>query len=148
MRIILLKDIKNLGEKYEIKEVSDGYGRNFLLKQGLAKVATERDIAMASRKKEEKARKKEEELKEIKKIAKEIDGKEIKIKMKVGEKGQLFESITATKIAEKMKDAGFNVEKENINLEEPIKELGDFIIELNFAENVSTKIKLIIVEEK
>ncbi len=148
MRIILLKDIKNLGKKYEIKEVSDGYGRNFLLKQKLAKVATEKDVAMANRKKEEEARKKEEELKEVEKMAKKIDGKEIKIKMKIGEKGQLFESITAIKIAEKMKDEGLNIEKENINLEEPIKELGEFVIKLDFAKNVSAKIKLIIVEEK
>ncbi len=148
MKVILLKDVKNLGKKYEVKEVSDGYGRNFLLKNGLAKVATANDIKLAKRKVKEEEEKKEKEIEEVKETAEKLRGQEVKVEMKVGEKEQLFEAVTAQKIAEKIKETGFEMEEENVNLEEPIKALGEYEVELKLKHGIKSSVKIIITKEK
>jgi len=148
MRVILLKDIENVGKKYEIKEVKDGYARNFLFPQGLAKQATKKNIKFVEEQKEELAQKAEEELKEIQKNVSAIDGQEVIIPVKVGEDGQLFESINQQKIYEKLKELGFEVKKKQIELGEPIKELGEFPMKIKFEHNLEAEIRIIIIEEK
>lgn len=149
MKVILLKDVKNLGKKHEIKEVSGGYARNFLLRQGLAKAADKKEISKVEREKEAERRKKEMEREELKKKLSEIDGSEIVIKLKVGEKGELFESVTAQKVAERIKEEkGLEVDKKHIEMEEPIKNLGEYPVELKFGEEEKAQMKLKIKEEK
>jgi len=148
MRVILLQDVENLGKKYEIKEVKDGYARNFLIPKGLAKPATEEALKWLEIQKEIEAKKAEEELKKVQEIASAIDGQEIAIPVKIGEEGQLFESITSQKISEKLKELGFEIKKTQIDLPEPIKELGEFPIKIKFEHNLEAEIKVIIVEEK
>jgi len=148
MRVILLKDIENVGKKYEIKEVKDGYARNFLFPQGLAKQATKKNIKFVEEQKEELAQKAEEELKEIQKNVSAIDGQEVIIPVKVGEDGQLFESINQQKIYEKLKELGFEVKKKQIELGEPKKELGEFPMKIKFEHNLEAEIRIIIIEEK
>jgi large subunit ribosomal protein L9 len=148
MKVILLKDIENLGKKYEIKEVSDGYARNYLIPKKLAKVANEKNLKWLEKQKEKEEKKAEEELKKIQEAASAIDGQEIIIQVKVGEDGQLYESITAQKIYEKLKELGFEIKRKQILLEEPIKELGEFPVTIKFPHNLEAEIKLIVVEEK
>jgi len=148
MRVILLKDVKGLGKKHEIKEVSDGYGRNFLLKQGMARVATKKDIAFSERKKKEEEERKQEEIRKMEETAAKINGYRLTMKMKIGEKRQLFEAVTAAKIAERLKEEGFEIKKEQVELKEQIKELGEFDIGLRFHDDIAAKIKLVIEEEK
>jgi len=148
MRIILLQDIENLGKKYDVKEVKDGYARNFLIPQGLAKPATKEAIIWLETQKEIETKKAEEELEKIQEKATVIDGQEIIIPVKMGEEGQLFESITSQKISEKLKELGFEIKKTQIDLEEPIKELGEFPIKIRFEHNLEAEIKAIVVEEK
>jgi large subunit ribosomal protein L9 len=148
MKVILLKDIENLGKKYEIKEVSDGYARNYLIPKKLAKVANEKNLKWLEKQKEKEEKKAEEELKKIQEAASAIDGQEIIIQVKVGEDGQLYESITAQKIYEKLKELGFEIKRKQILLEEPIKELGEFPVKIKFPHNLEAEIKLIVVEEK
>ena len=148
MKVILLKDVNNLGKKHEIKEVSDGYGRNFLLKNSFAKIATKKDILIAKQQLEKKEKNKEKELEDIKALAEEIKNKELEIKVKVGEKDQLFESVTTQKIAEKMKETGFSVRQENIELENPIKELGEHEVKLKFKHGIESVIKITISKEE
>ena len=93
MRVILLKDIENIGKKYEIKEVADGYARNFLIPKELAKPATEGALKWLEVQKEIKEKEAEEELKGIQKIVSGIDGVEVIISVKIGEKDQFFEKI-------------------------------------------------------
>ncbi len=147
MKVILLKDIKDLGKKYEIKEVSNGYAKNYLLKRGLAKAATSKEVSKIENFKELERKKKEEEKEKMKETAEKIHNKEFKMKMKVGEKGELFESITPRKIADKLEEEGFQVSKEQVELEEPIKALGEYPVKINFVEDVSSEIKLTIEEE-
>lgn len=148
MKVILLSDVKKLGKKNDIKNVSDGYGRNFLLKQNLARIATEKDSAMIEKLKETEKEKKKKEIEKEKEVAKKIDQKKIEMALKVGEKGELFESVTAVKIAEKVKELGFEVNKDQVNLDKPIKSLGTYPVGIKFKEGLEVFIKLTIVEEK
>jgi len=148
MRVILLQDIDKLGKKYEIKEVANGYARNFLIAKGLAKPATEDALKWLDLQKEIEAKKAEEELKKVQEIASAIDGQEIIIPVKIGEENQLFESITNQKIWEKLKELGFDVKKNQIDLPEPIKEIGEFPIKIHLEHNLEAEIKVIVTEEK
>ena len=148
MRVILLQDIENLGKKYEIKEVKDGYARNFLIPKGLAKLATEEALKWLEMQKEIGEKKAEEELKKVEEKASQIDGVEVVIPVKVGEKGELFEKITPQKISEKLKESGFEIKKDQINLVRPIEELGESPIKVNFEHNLEPEIRVIITEEK
>lgn len=147
MRIILLGDVENMGKKFDVKEVADGYARNFLFPKGLAKQATEETTEWARVQKEIIAQKAEGELKQVQEIASKLDDMEIPLFMKVGEEGQLFESVNVQKIADRLKDLGFEVKKNQIKLEAPIKELGEYLITLVFDHNLEAQIKLIITEE-
>ncbi len=148
MRVILLKDIDQIGRKYEVKEVKNGYARNFLIPQGLAIQATEEALKKLELQKETEVQKEEEELKMIQALASSIGGREVIIQVKVGKEDQLFESITAQKIIEKLKKLGFNIKKKQIQLKEPIKTLGEFPVKISFDHNLEAEITIIVVEEE
>jgi len=148
MKVILLQDIENLGKKYEVKNVKAGYARNFLFPKNLAKPATKEAVIWLETQKEIETKKAEEELKKIQEIASSLDGQEVTIPVKVGEEGQLFESITPQKISEKLKEINFEIKKSQILLEEPIKELGEFPIKVKFEHNLEAEIRVIVTEEK
>jgi len=148
MRIILLQDVEDVGKKYEIKDVKDGYARNFLIPKGLAKLATKSALERIEKQKEIEKQKIEEELKEIQKLASSMDGLEVIIPVKIGEEQQLFEKINIQKISEKLKELGFEIKKEQIDLAEPIKELGEFPTKVKFEHNLESEITVIIIEGK
>ncbi len=148
MKIVLLKDVEKVGKKYEVKEVADGYAKNFLIANGLAKLATEKAIMWAEEQKNSKEAKAEAELNLIEGKASNIDGQEITIAVKTGEKGQLFESITTKKIIEKLKEIGFEIKATQIGITDPIKELGEFPVKINFEHNLEAEITIIVVENK
>ena len=148
MKVILLKDIENFGKKYEVKEVKAGYARNFLIPKNLAKPATKEALKWLEIQKETEVKKSEEELKKVEDFASQIDGLELSFPVKIGEKGELFESINSQKIFEKLKELGFGIKKPQIELKEPIKELGEFPVKIHFEHNLEAEIKVIVVEEK
>lgn len=148
MRVILLQDIENLGKKYDIKEVADGYARNFLFPKSLAKEATKEVLKWLEAQKGIETKKAEEDLKKIQEFASAIDDQEVIISVKIGEEGQLFESVTSQKISEKLKELGFDIKKSQIDLIEPIKELGEFPAKIKFEHNLEAEIRVIITEEK
>ena len=148
MKVILVKDVENLGKKYDVKEVKNGYGRNFLLPQKLAKAATKKALKWLEDQKEIINKEAEEELKMAQELASNLDGVEVAINVKIGEEGQLFESINNQKIAEKLKEMGFELKKSQIKLTEPIKELGEFPIKVGLEHNLEVEISLIITGEK
>jgi len=116
MKVILLRDIKKLGKKFEVKEVSPGYARNLLIPNGYAILADKQSLKRLESQKNIEMKKTEERQKENEKMIKELEGKEIKIDTKIGDKGQLFETINEQKIADKLKEMGFVVEKSNIEI--------------------------------
>jgi len=148
MKVILLKDIEGLGKKYEIKEVADGYARNFLIPRKLAKIANEEVLEWAKKQQELEAQKAEEELKKIGDLASEMDGLEVEIPVKLGEKGQLFEKITPQKIASALREMGYEIKKTQIEIPQEIKEVGEFEVKVKFEHNLEAQIKLIVVEEQ
>lgn len=147
MKVILLENIKKLGKKYEIVEVSDGYARNFLLKEKKAELATEGNIKNIEKRKQQEKVNEEKEKEEIEKIITKIKGKEFVIETKVGDKEQLYEAITAEKIADHLQEKGFNIVTDQIKLEEPIKKLTEKEIKIAFKHDLKTKIKIKIKEE-
>ncbi len=148
MKVILLQDIEKLGKKHEVKEVKNGYARNFLISQGLVKIATDKALEWLKIQKGAGEKKAEQALKTIQEIASTLDGQEVIISVKVGEDGQLFESISVQKIFEELKKMGFNVKKKQIDLVEPIKELGEFPVKIKFDHNLEPEITIVVSEEK
>ena len=148
MKVILLEDIENIGKKYEIKEVKPGYARNFLIPNNLVKLATKKAEKWLDSQKEIITKEVEEDLKKNQEVASQIDGLEVNILVKVGEKDELFESINATKLSEKLKSMGFSVKKSQIELKEPIKELGEFKVKINLDHNLETEIRVIVSKEE
>ncbi len=144
MKVILLQDVEGLGKKYDVKEVKDGHARNLLLPQKLVRPATKDALKWLSEQKEAVEKVAEEDLKKIQALASELDGLEINIAVKVGDGGQLFESVNSQKILEKLKEAGFDVKKSQIKLENPIKELGEFAVNINLEHNLEAEIKVIV----
>jgi len=146
MKVILLENIKNLGKQYEIKEVSEGYARNLLIPKGLVKIATEKDLKWAETQRKMKGEKAEEELKKTQELAAKIDGRGIMMNAKLNDEGKLFGSINATKIAQALKEKGYDVKKNQIALEEPIKEMGEWPVKLIFPHGLEAEITIIISE--
>jgi len=148
MKVILLEDVKNIGKKYEVKEVKPGYARNFLIPNNLAKVATKKNVMWLETQKETLEKQAEEDLKIVQKLASELDGIEVIIPVKIGPEGQLFESINNIKISERLKEMGFTIKKSQIDLQEPIKKLGEFPLKINLDHNLETEITVMVVAEK
>lgn len=144
MKIVLLEDVEKTGKKYDVKEVADGFARNFLIAKNLAKPATEEMEKWAKLQKEMMEKKAEEGLEKIQKTASAIDGQEVIIEVKLGPEGQLFESINAQKITEKLKEMGFEVKKTQIELAEPLKETGEYPVKIKFDHNLESQVQVII----
>jgi len=148
MKVILLKDVEKIGKRFEVKEIKDGYARNLLIPQGLAKLATKDALEWLEAQKEIAEQKEEQDLKKNQERASKIEDQEVMITVKVGEDDQLFESINAQKIADKLKEAGFEVKKGQIELPEPIKELGEFSVKVKFEHNLEAEVKVIVTKEE
>lgn len=137
MKIIILQDVKGLGKKFDVKNVSDGYARNFLIPKGLAKIAT--DIAVKKLEAQKAGQEKEEqEAKiELEKIAKNLENQEFEFTVKTGEKGEVFGSVGKDDIKTRI-----GIKDIKINLERPIKTLGEHQVEIDLGKGIKTKIKL------
>ena len=148
MKVILLKDVEKLGKKGELKNVADGYARNFLIPNKMAVLATKSELIKLGEEKRIETEKAEEELKLYQGIASQIDGLELEIPAKVIEEGKLFGAITTAKIVEVLKQKNFEIKKDQIKLEKPIKEIGEYEATVGFPHNLESKIKIIVTEEK
>jgi len=144
MKVILLRDVPNTGRKHDIKEVSSGFARNFLIPKGLAVAADEDSLKNLEMKKKLDAERAETELKETEQIASKLDGTEVEIQVKSGKEGQLFESVNKQKVADHLKEMGFNVSKDQVDLKSPLKETGEFPVKLKFDHNLEAEIRIII----
>lgn len=140
MKIILLQDVKGQGKKGEVIDVNEGYARNFLIKKGLAEVATASKLNDISQKKAAADFHKAEEVKATKAMASELKGKTFTVKIKAGQNGKVFGSVTGADVSEALQAEGYTVDKRKVILTQPIKTLGSYDIELKLLEGVSAKI--------
>ena len=145
MKVIFLKDVKGSGKKGEIAEVSDGYARNFLIKKGLAEEATAVKINSLNIKKGAEDFHRQEEIKALKEEAKKLNGTQITLKIKCGENGKVFGSVTAKEIADELTALGYTVDKKRVILKDPIKLLGVYAVDVKFLPEVIAKIKVEVV---
>lgn len=148
MKIILLKDVENIGKKNELKNVSNGYARNFLFPKKLAKPATKRAIEELEKQKEIEEKKAEEALKATQELVEKIDGQEIEVPMKLDEQGNLYGSVNEVEISKILKEKNFDVNKKQIKIPQPIKEIGEHPVTILFDHGLEAEIKIIVVEEK
>ena len=147
MKIILLQDVKGQGRKGEVKDVNEGYARNFLIKKGLAEVPTPTKINELNQKKASQDFHRAEEVKATQALAKEIYGKTFAVKIKAGQSGKVFGSVTGANIADALVAAGYNVDKKKIVLAQPIKNVGTYEVELKLMEGIQSKINVVIEAE-
>ena len=147
MKVILLKNVDKIGKANEIKDVPSGYARNFLLPKKLAVLATKDSLASFEQKfKSDKARQ-EKEVVENRAAAEKLKGMEVKMAVKVGAEGQLFESVTKQKIADRLVEMGFSVDKNHVELEDHIKQKGDYNIKIKLDHGFETEVKVVVCEE-
>ena len=147
MKVILLKDVPKVGRKNEVKDVSEGYARNFLIRQNLAKPATDGAIKTLSREQNQKGEDKEQERKKYQTLVDKLSLLKVVLKVKIGEKGRAFGSINAGKIQEELRKQGVVIEKEWIQLDDPIKTTGEHHIPIHFPQTVKGTLKVKIVPE-
>lgn len=152
MKIILLKDVEKLGKAGDIKEVADGYARNFLIPGALAETATPSSIKKAEVLRSLQVKKAEMNLKETEEFIAKIDGFSVKITAKANENGQLFGSVTAAMIIEALAAAlgekTLNINEAQIAIKEPIKEIGEYPIIINFDHGLEAAITAAIEADK
>ncbi len=128
MKVVLLKDVKGTGKKGEIKEVADGFAKNFLLKNGAARVADASAVNENKFQKDAQAYHKQQEFLAAKALAKEIEGKSVTMKIKCGENGKTFGSVTSKEVADALEKVGVKLDKKKIELKEPIKAVGTYSV--------------------
>lgn len=147
MEVIFLKDVKGSGKKGEIKNVADGYAKNFLIKNGYAIEATAGAKGDHQRMNEAKQFHYNEDKAKAQKIAEELKTKQVVIKVKVGDNGKIFGSITSKEIAEAFAKIGYDIDKRKIMLKDAIKSLGTYIVDIKLFEGVIAKTNVSIVSE-
>ena len=147
MKVILQKDVKGTGKKGDIVNVADGYGKNFLIKNGFAVLANNSNMNDTVNKKIAQDYHKEQEYLKAVEKSKKIEGKQIVVKIKCGDNGKIFGAVTAKEIAEGFSKIGFEVDKRKIELKEPIKFTGDYALKVKLHEGVYAKFTVKVVAE-
>ena len=148
MEVILLQDVENLGEKGHLATVRDGYARNYLLPRKLAEVATPGILTEFHRREEERKAREARMALQAEEITATLNRTVLTLGARSGEGERLFGSITAADIADAIKDArGYTIDKRKVLLDDPIKELGTFMIDVEVAEGFVASVKTIVVPE-
>lgn len=147
MKVILLQDVQNVGRKNDVKDVSNGYARNFLFPQNLAKPATEMAIKILAAKKERAEKEKSEEHQKYKALAEKLKSLALLFRVKMGGKGRAFGSVTAVKIRDALKKQGVEVQKDWVLLAESIKTTGEKVVKIKFPNDIISEVKIVVEAE-
>ena len=146
MKVLLIKDVNGLGRAGDIKNVKDGYARNFLLPKGFAKLATDDVIKLW----QEEQKKKEEELKKeiskINELKEKIENTTLVIKHKLGANGQLYGAITNKEVANELLKQGIEIDKKHIEMKQ-IKSVGEYDVDIKLGHGIHANLKLIVEGE-
>lgn len=147
MKILLCEDVKNLGWLGDIVEVATGYARNYLIPQGLAKIATKDNIRALSQEKAKRSEARIQERNRLEKAASAVEGAEAVLAAKANEQGHLFGSVGASEIAGNLREQGFEVADEVVILDENIKEVGTSQVVLKFGDDLTATVNVVVVAE-
>lgn len=149
MKVIFLEDVPDVANSGDVKEVADGYARNFLIPRRLASLVTSQATSQLEAQLSSRAEKQAQIAEEFTKMANQLDGREITLKAKVGAKGRLYGSITSADIADELsKTSDLVIDKKKIELTEPIRELGSFEVTVRLAKDILPKIKVTVIEQE
>jgi len=146
VRIILLKDFENLGKSGEQVDVKDGYARNYLFPQNIALKANKTNLKRFEEQKQLLETRKNKTLKKSNELAEKLKSLSLTIPVKVGEEDKVFGSVTAQNIADQLVEKGYEIDKRQILLEEPIKALGIFDIPVKLHPKIETTVKLWVIK--
>lgn len=148
MKVVLTQDVKKLGKRGDVIEVADGYGRNVLIKKGLGVEGTQANLNTAAQRKESKAFKSQVAADEAVVMASQLKKTDVEIKVQVGGDGRIFGSVTAKDISETLeKKYGFKLDKKNIKLKEPIKQVGTYDVEVWVHPQVTSTVRVNVIAE-
>ena len=147
MKVLLTSDVNKLGWLGDVVDVADGYARNYLFPQGLANVATESNIKAIAKAKAQRAEQRKLELEQLEDAAKVVEGAEAVIAAAANEQGHLFGSVFKKEIAENLRAQGLAVADDVVALDEHIKQVGTYSINLRFAEGITAAVSVVVVPE-
>jgi len=148
MKIILKDDVKKLGYRNDVVDVKDGYGRNYLIPQGLASLATPSALKVLEEEIKQNRAKEEQRLADAKALAEKMEGTVLKIGTKAGSNGRIFGSVTTIQIAQALKDMGYDIDRKKIDIASDIKELGTFKAEIDLHKEVKVNVDLEVFHEE
>ena len=149
MRVMLIKDVENVGSAGDIKEVADGYGRNFLIPRGLARAAGKGVEAEARRLRDAVNRREEKERDEAQELADLIDNKTVVVRLKVGTEDRVFGAITNDDVATALRlQHQVEIDRRKIDIKDPLKQLGEHRVPLKLHRDVEAHVNLIITQDR
>ena len=143
MKIVLRKEMENIGEVDAVAKVSDGYARNYLLPRGIAVVATPAELAAAEKRKAKREKKLEAKRSEFEQLAQQLNDLELEIPVDAGEGGKLFGSVTAEDVALAVREkSGLDLDKKKIELSENLKMVGEYTVTVKIHKEISAQLKI------
>jgi large subunit ribosomal protein L9 len=148
MKVILVQPVEHLGEIGDIVDVANGYGRNYLVPRGFAVAATAKNKRQFEHQKRVQEHRIARARQQAAGLAGQLQGALCQFTRKVGEEGRLFGSVTAMDIAEKLKESGIDIERRRIQLDQPIKSLGEFTVPVRLRPEVTAEIKVLVGPEE
>ncbi len=147
MDVLLIKDVENLGREGDVVAVADGYARNYLVPRKIAMIASAETIKLQEKIRAERVAREAAEQRDFEELAERLSNVSVTTPVKVGEDEQLYGSVTTQDIAELLKQEGFEIDRKKIVLENPIKALGVYAIEIRLHPEVTATVKLWVVKE-
>jgi large subunit ribosomal protein L9 len=148
MEVILKEDVNKLGQRGDVVKVADGYGRNFLLPKKLAMEATTANKVVIGQMKQSAVRRSANEKSEAELLVTQLNQVELVFERKVGENDHLFGSVTASEIAHALEGKGFTIDRRKLQLEEPLRQLGEFHVPIKLHREVTAHIKVVVKAEE
>ncbi|MEM1125549.1 MAG: 50S ribosomal protein L9 [Bacteroidota bacterium] len=142
MKIILLKEVENLGDEGEIVDVKDGYGRNYLIPQGFARIATKGTVKARQEELRQRARKLEKAREDAEALAKELAAVEVVVHAKVGEENRIFGTVTPTQVADQLVQKGYMIDRRNVTIDEDIRMIGVYTASVKLHSKVRGQVKV------
>jgi large subunit ribosomal protein L9 len=147
MEVILREDVNNLGARGQVVKVAAGYARNFLIPKKLAVTATESNKKIVEQERQAHLRKEAKLEGEAQDLAKLVNGVSVTISQKAGENDQLFGSVTSKDVADALAAKGFTIDRRKIQLDEPIKQLGEFKVPVKLHKDVTAEVTVVVAKE-